>query len=236
VNPLEQVLGRLVTANNRRIHSIDAGRPNPRPLEGLEWHDRLVAAYPAIRGEWDRFESSGGRLPLIEDLIAEHQGNEGPWRAGLLVSKGRPVGLAPQFPATVEALLRVPGLRSALWSHMEPGTELPEHVGPNAGMLRYHLGVRCPGGAALQVGEVVVPYREGQGVLFDDTAPHAAWNRGAERRVTLFCEIARPLPLVAAWMNRAVQAVISLDSRYRGAPRRAEEWQVALNGVAAGRG
>src|SRR5690606_737716 len=85
VNPLEQVLGRLVTANNRRIHSIDAGRPNPRPLEGLEWHDRLVAAYPAIRGEWDRFESSGGRLPMIEDLIAEHQGNEGPWRAGLLV-------------------------------------------------------------------------------------------------------------------------------------------------------
>ena len=229
MNVLEQALGRMVTANNRRIHSIDAGQPNPRPLDGLSWHDRLVTAYPAIRDEWDRFESGGGRLPLIEDLIAEHQGNQGAWRAGLLISKGRPVALAPEFPATVDALLTVPGMRSALWSYMDPGTELPEHTGPNAGMLRYHLGVRCPEGAALQVSVVVVPYRDGQGVLFDDTAPHAAWNRGTERRVTLFCEIERPLPRTAALANRGVQAIISLDSRYREAPRRAAEWQAALD-------
>ena len=229
MNVLEQVLGRMVTANNRRIHAIAEGRPTPRLLEGLDWHDRLVAAYPAIRQEWDRFESVGGRLPLIEDLIAEHQGNDGPWRAGLLVSKGRPVALAPEFPATVGALLGVPRLRSALWSYMDPGTELPEHTGPNAGMLRYHLGVRGPDGAALRVGDLVVPYRDGHGVLFDDTALHAAWNRGTERRVTLFCEIERPLPRAATLANRAVQAVISLDSRYREAPRRAEEWDGALN-------
>ena len=38
-----------------------------------------------------------------------------------------------------------------LWSVLDPGSELPEHVGPNAGVLRYHLGVRCGQDAALAV-------------------------------------------------------------------------------------
>ena len=111
------------------------------------------------------------------------------------------------------------GLRSALWSVFEPGTELPEHTGPNAGMLRYHLGVRCGDDAAVRVGDVVVPYRDGEGVLFDDTVPHAAWNRGAEpigsRCSARSSGRCRP---AAAWANRAVQSLISLDPRYRECP------------------
>src|SRR5690606_32525285 len=126
VTAVERVLGRIVGANNDRIRSVDRQHENPRPLGGVEWHAGMVADYPAIRAEWDRFEDDGGRLPLIEDLIVEHQGNEGPWRAGLLVSKGRPVQpLAAEFPDTIAALGRIPGLRSALWSFMDPGTELP---------------------------------------------------------------------------------------------------------------
>jgi beta-hydroxylase len=218
----EQVLGRLVVSNNERIHRVDPGRPNPRPLQGLAWHESLVAAWPGIRGEWDRYEASGGGLPRIEQLIDEHQGNVGEWRAGLLVSRGRAVGpLAAEFPATVAALRSVPRLRSALFSVLAPSAELPEHVGPNAGMLRYHLGVRCGTGAALRVVDTVVPYRDGEGVLFDDTEPHAAWNHGDEPRVTLFCELERPLPLWPTLLNRGVQWVLSQDPRYRRAPRRA---------------
>jgi ornithine lipid ester-linked acyl 2-hydroxylase len=228
---LERVLGGVVRSNNERIRAADPDRENPRDLRTVKWHVALVEACPGIQREWDRFAAEGGRLPLIEDLIVEHQGNEGPWRAGLLVSKGRPVEpLTSVFPATSAALSGIPGLRSALWSYMDPGTELPEHTGPNAGMLRYHLGVRCGDHAALKVDETVVPYRDGEGVLFDDTVPHAAWNRGSEPRVTLFCEIERPLPPVPALANRVVQRVISMDSRYRLAPRRAGEWHHALNG------
>lgn len=185
----------------------------------------MVVEYPVIRAEWDHFVAGGGRLPRIEELLLESQGNDGDWRAGLLMSRGRPCGpLTPSFPRTVAALGRVPGLRSALWSVLEPGTELPEHTGPNAGMLRYHLGVRCGERAAVRIGDVVVPYRDGEGVLFDDTEPHAAWNRGTTSRVTLFCEIERPLPPWPRWSNRSVQALISLDPRYRKAPERATEW------------
>lgn len=45
-----------------------------------------------MRAEWDDFVEAGGRLPLIDDVIGEHQGNEGPWRGGLLISRGDAAG------------------------------------------------------------------------------------------------------------------------------------------------
>lgn len=225
----EEMLGRLVVDNNARIHAAEAGLGALRPTDDLVWDVELRSSWAVIRAEWQAFVAAGGRLPLIDEVIDEHQGNEGPWRAGLLISKGRPCGISGRFPTTVTALRRIPGMRSALWSVLEAGTELPEHTGPNAGVLRYHLGVDCGAGSALRVDGTVVPYVDGLSVMFDDTAPHAAWNHGDADRVTLFCEIDRSLGPVARWRNRFVQSVISLDPRYRLAPRRAEALDRRLN-------
>jgi beta-hydroxylase len=146
------------------------------------------------------------------------------------MSRGRPVpALAARFPATVARLATIPGLLSALWSVLEPGVELPEHRGPNAGVLRYHFVVVSNDDTALQVAGRTIPYVEGDGVLFDDTAPHAAWNRGSTPRVTLMCELLRPLEGATGWANRSVQRLRSLDPRFRLAARRAGEWDLALN-------
>lgn len=228
---LGALVASVVRANNSRIRSLDADGPNPRDVAGLEWHRHLIEHWPTIRAEWDQFRDSGSELPRIEDLLGEDQGNEGEWRAGLLIANGRPCEpLAGRFPLTIAALRRVPGLRSALWSVLGPGAELATHRGPNAGVLRYHLGVDCGSDAALELGATVVRYGDRVGLLFDDTAPHAAWNRGPSERVTLFCEILRPLPPVADLCNRAVQWLLARDARYRLAPRRAAGWDAALNG------
>jgi beta-hydroxylase len=230
VHPAQQALGVLVARNNERIRATDAGEPNPRRLETVEWHRTLVRDWPIIRMEWDSFVAGGGRLPLLDDVIGEPQGSTKPWRAGLLLAAGRPAGpFAERFPRTLVAMESVPGIRSALWSVLTPGAEIPEHSGPNAGILRYHLGIDCPEGAALRVGKRVVPYRNQEGVLFDDTAPHAAWNHGDRNRVTLFLELLRPLPRWATLRNRLVQSLVMLDQRYRGAPSRATEWDKGLN-------
>lgn len=227
----ERVAAQLVTANNERVRGADGTTANPRPLAGVSWNDALEGSHRGIQAEWRRFSEGGGQLPHIEDVIAEHQGNEGAWRVGLLVSRGRPrQPLASLFPHTVQALTAVPGLRSALWSVMEPGTNLPTHRGPNAGVLRYHLGVDCGTGATLRVAGDEIPYVDGAGILFDDTVEHSAANLGSRTRVTLFCELLRPLPWRASIPNQMVQAVVSCDRRYRNAPRRAAEWHVALNG------
>lgn len=227
----DRFLARVVEANGRRMAAgaSDVGAPNPRPLAGVAWNADLARAHPAIREEWDAFVAEGGGLPPIGRLIDEDQGEDGMWRAGLLVSRGRPAGPLPaRFPRTVEALGGVPGLWSALLSVMEPGTALPEHTGFNAGMLRYHLGIRCVGDTGLAVAGRATPYRDGVGILFDDTVAHEAWNRGPATRVTLFCELIRPAPGAVGRANRAVQRLVALDPRYRRAPRRAAEWEAAL--------
>lgn len=223
-------MGSAVRWNNAMAHAADVGVPNPRPLDDVDWHRRLVAGFDDVRAEWDAFAASGGRLPLLDDLIQEEQGSTEPWRAGLLVAGGTPVRrLADRFPRTTALALSVPGIRSALWSVLTPGAELPEHVGSNAGVLRYHLGVVCPHGAGLRVGDRVVPYREREGVLFDDTVPHSAWNRSDRDRVTLFLELRRPLRGSRDLRNRWTQTLIGQDRRYRGAAARAAEWDLALN-------
>jgi hypothetical protein len=233
VGGLEALLARAVTANNARLRqrARDRSDLNPRPAEGAPWRGRLEAAHVAIRAEWDADRARGHELPRIEQVLGEDQGNEGSWQAGLLVAAGKPVApLADRFPHTMAALAEVPGLTDALWSVLGPGTELPEHQGPNAGVLRLHLGIRCSGDTALSVAGVVVPYRDGETVVFDDTLPHAAWNRGEVERVTLFCQIRRPAGPVTDIANRAVQHLIGLDPRYRQAPERAAGFDHALNG------
>ncbi len=230
MNPVQHLLGTVVRANNVVVHALDPEGANPRPLVGVAWHEHLVDRWPVIRAEWDAFRADGGRLPRIEDLLGEHQGNTEVWAAGLLIAAGRPVGPHPaRFPGTVDALAGVPGLRSALWSVLAPGAVLPEHCGPNAGVLRYHLGVVCPEGASLTVAGTEVPYLEGGGILFDDTVEHAAVNPAPGERVTLFCEIERPIGAPWRPVNATVQRLLGLDRRYRSAPRRAAAWDRAMN-------
>ncbi|MFZ4667764.1 MAG: aspartyl/asparaginyl beta-hydroxylase domain-containing protein [Microthrixaceae bacterium] len=220
----------LLGLNNALVARGSGDEANPRPVDDLLWNQRLVERAPELRAEWFRFRTAGGRLPRIEDVLGEHQGNTEVWGAGLLWSRGRPAGpLLDRFPLTVDALRQVPGLRSALWSVLAPGTELPEHTGPDAGVLRYHLGIDCPPHCALRVGDVEVPYRDGVGILFDDTAPHAAWNRSSVERVTLFCEIERPVGWPASAVNRLTHALLALDPRYGVAPDRATAWDRSLN-------
>jgi beta-hydroxylase len=220
----------LLGLNNALVARGSGDEANPRPVDDLLWNQRLVERAPELRAEWFRFRTAGGRLPRIEDVLGEHQGNTEVWGAGLLWSRGRPAGpLLDRFPLTVDALRQVPGLRSALWSVLAPGTELPEHTGPDAGVLRYHLGIDCPPHCALRVGDVEVPYRDGVGILFDDTAPHAAWNRSSVERVTLFCEIERPAGWPASAVNRLTHSLLERDPRYGAAPERATAWDRSLN-------
>lgn len=233
----ERAVGALVRSNNSHIRWVDPISANPRDVTDCPLHVVLSANYTTIRTEWLEFADAGGRLPHIEDLLGESQGNEGAWRAGVLTTNGACTRLGTSmFPGTCAALSGVPGVKAALWSVLDAGTSLVEHRGPNAGVLRYHLGVDCPPGSELQVGDTRVPYRDGAGILFDDTERHAAWNRSAAPRVTLFCEIERPLPAGATIRNRLVQAIIGTDPRRRRINRLADDWNDAMNrGLVASR-
>lgn len=219
----------VVNAAGDKFRAIDHDEPNPRVTENLDWDRYLRSRWIDISAEWHTFRDSGGRLPNMEWLVGQWLGNSGTWQGGVLLSSGRQAALLSRhFPVTMEALARIPGLRSALWSVLSPGASIPEHQGPNPGVLRLHLGVDCPADAALELESRVLPYRNGETVLFDDTAPHAAWNQSDRERVTLFCELLRPLPQPWHQLNRFSQDLLSLTPRLRE-KQRPDAWHIALN-------
>lgn len=225
----------VVGWNNRSVRAHDP-RPNPVPLDGVAWAERLAADHAAIRREWDAFVDGGGRLPQLEDVFGGPQGNVSSWWRGLpLMLRGRGVGPARHhFGTTVAALARVPGLHSAMWSVMGPGGKLPPHAGPNAGALRLLVGVAGSDGAVVTVGDTAVAMRDGDALLFDDTDVHASTNDTDSPRVLILCDVIRPLPAPARWVNRVVQeAHHELIPRFRGAPGAGAEWFDALNPATA---
>lgn len=81
-------------------------------------------------------------------------------------------------------------VRNAGYSRMAPGTVIVPHVGYTNEVLRLHLGLDCPvGDCAIQVGDEIRAWRDGEVLLFDDTVEHSAWNRTDRERVVLLVDL-----------------------------------------------
>jgi beta-hydroxylase len=127
--------------------------------------------------------------------------------------------LAPQ---TAALLRRLPGVYTAFFSVLEPHQHLVPHWGYYKGFLRYHLGVIVPDDNARQdcymrvnadpevnrlrqrerIAEGAVHYwKNGEGVVFDDTYLHDARNGSDRPRVVLFLDIRKWMPWYLQWLN-----------------------------------
>jgi beta-hydroxylase len=96
--------------------------------------------------------------------------------------------LCPETTRVVEA---IPGLMTAAFSRLEPGTHIKPHVGYTKEVLRCHLGLMVPPDCALRVGDEVRAWQEGACMVFDDTTEHEAWNRSDQVRIVLLIDFAR---------------------------------------------
>jgi aspartyl/asparaginyl beta-hydroxylase (cupin superfamily) len=96
-------------------------------------------------------------------------------------------------PRTAALLLtHVPGLTTAGFSRLAPGTHIKPHVGWVETVYRLHMGLVVPPDCALRVGAETRRWREGECLIFDDTVEHEAWNRSCEPRVVLLLDFLRP--------------------------------------------
>ncbi len=108
-------------------------------------------------------------------------------------------------PKTVELLQRVPAIKAALFAELPKGAKLNPHRDPYAGSLRYHLGLATPNDDRCRIWVDDEPYswRDGEGVIFDETYIHWVRNDTDQDRLILLCDIERPLRLrVAEKLNR----------------------------------
>jgi len=96
-------------------------------------------------------------------------------------------------PETVKVLETVPGMVTAGFSNMAPGTHIKPHRGYTNAVLRCHLGLIVPPDCALRVGAETRNWSDGKCLVFDDTCEHEAWNRSDQPRVILLLDFRKNL-------------------------------------------
>lgn len=107
-------------------------------------------------------------------------------------------------PKTVALLNQIPSVKAAMFAELPPGGQLNPHRDPFAGSLRYHLGLATPNDdrCYIDVDGIRHSWRDGQGVIFDETYVHDAYNKSEQNRIILFCDVERPLKWRwAEWFN-----------------------------------
>lgn len=213
---------------NRRPVFYDIDRVCPA-LRNLE------RAYPRIRAEADALLARRVDMPSYDQVnppstkIAAT--THGRWNVFLLELLGQgPEQNRALCPATCAALARMPGRLQAFFSVMEPGKQVPLHVGPYVGYLRYHLGVHVPAEnpPRLRVAGKEYVWKDGEGVMFDDSWPHEVINPSDEPRVVLIVDVPQPFPLLPRLVNPAVLWGAAAPLYGRKVVRRAQNYHGSL--------
>lgn len=101
-------------------------------------------------------------------------------------------------PITTSLVESCPEVQLAMFSILDPGSEITPHYGPYKGCLRYHLALEVPKdpGCFIKVGKDgasnTYEWKNGRDVLFDDTYLHYVKNDTPSRRIILFLDVLRP--------------------------------------------
>lgn len=96
-------------------------------------------------------------------------------------------------PETCKLINKLPEIKLAMFSILEPGSVIIPHTGPFKGCVRYHLGLDCPKDAYIIVDNIKYTWENGNDVLFDDTFMHEVYNKSDKPRIILFCDIERQM-------------------------------------------
>lgn len=180
----------------------------PHYIQGI---DRLRRNWRRIRDEAMQLHASGAFEAASAPGSAGHHDlgfrtfYKRGWRKFYLKWYADPHRSAERLcPTTVRLLEGIPGIRAAMFSVLPPGAELSMHSDPLACSLRYHLGLDTPGTANCHIcvdGELI-PWRNGEHFVFDETYPHSARNDSNALRVILMCDVERPMNILGRGFNR----------------------------------
>lgn len=189
---------------------FDPKEPAFFSVEKFDWAKNIEGQFPKIQAELQQVLQHYTSVPELKTLSEEQQrivsGNQ--WKSFFFFAYGRSIDKnCAQCPKTTKALQQIPGMLTAFYSILEPGTSLLPHRGLYKGVLRYHLALQVPKEydlCALKIGHQTVHWQEGQSLIFDDTFEHEAWNKSEEIRVVLFVDFERPLSFFGALMNKSM--------------------------------
>ncbi|RMF57663.1 MAG: aspartyl/asparaginyl beta-hydroxylase domain-containing protein [Calditrichaeota bacterium] len=209
------------------------------PSSQFEWSKLLEENWPVIRREAETILQYRSQLPSFHE-ISPHQKriSDEKWKTFFLYGYGYKSEKNCQLcPNTTRLLEKIPGMKTAFFSILEPHKHIPDHRGPYKGLIRYHLGVIVPEPKELcriRVGQEYANWEEGKSLVFDDTYNHEVWNDTDGERVVLFLDVIRPMPFPISWLNALVIKLVGLTSYIQDAKKNQEKWEKKLNHKEAG--
>jgi len=188
----------------------------------------LEAGYADIRRECEHLLHFREQLTDISALGGDYTArgiHTIRWKAFMLKSGSFVEENCAHAPQTAALLRQLPSVHNAFFSILEPHQYVSPHWGYYKGFVRYHLGVVIPkdnaeGNCWLRVNpddadnalrdKALIErgpkyyWRNGRGVMFDDTNLHDASNESDSVRVVLWLDVARKLPYTLELYNRAL--------------------------------
>ncbi|MDR3430072.1 MULTISPECIES: aspartyl/asparaginyl beta-hydroxylase domain-containing protein [Silvimonas] len=191
-----------------------------------------VSAFPDLKilqSHWLEIREEGQRLLDAQHIrAAQHNDDAGfnsffkyGWKRFYLKWYGEAHPSAEVLCPRTTALLRtLPSVKAAMFAWLPDGGKLNPHRDPYAGSLRYHLGLITPNDdrCYIEVDGQRYSWRDGEGVVFDETFIHRAENHSGQGRLILFCDIERPMRYSWAstlnnWVGQNIVAAASSPNR-----------------------
>ena len=165
------------------------------------WIETIEANWRAIAAEAAEVCRDPELIPPLAEISPDHRriAPAGKWRSFFLSGYGYTVDEnVRRCPRTAALVKRVPGLNSALFSVLAPGTHIPLHTGVTKAFLTCHLGLVVPDRAEdcrMWVAGEPVTWTPGRAFVFDDCYPHEVRNDTDQTRVVLLIQFRRPMRL-----------------------------------------
>lgn len=186
-------------------------------LEDFLWVEKVEADWRKVRAELDALLPYAADMPNFQDISKEQKAlsQDDGWKTFFFYAYGiKAASNCRRCPETTRVLKNIPGMKTAFFSILAPGKELPPHRGPYKGVLRLHLALLVPeppDKCGIRVGSQTRHWQEGQVMIFDDTFEHEAWNRTEGVRVVLFVDLMRPMRFPANALNAVAAWLIALS-------------------------
>ncbi len=223
-------------AERLNLKCAKLGNPCVYDNAAFPWATGIEREWRAVREELDRVLVRKADLPNVQDITIDASAisRDAGWKIFPLIAYGirsQPnIDLCPQTWRIVQG---IPGLKTAMFSILEPGKRILPHRGPYNGVLRLHLGLLIPeprGRLGLRVGHEQRDWQEGRVLIFDDAYEHEAWNETGGVRVVLFVDFAKPLRFPANVLNRLLLGLALFTPFLREGGDNLRRWERRFHG------
>jgi len=199
----------------------------------FSWSAEISRHWEAIREEALTVCRHKDAIPPLREVSPDHRRimKDDTWRSFFLIGYGirfeENIARAPQ---TSELVSQIPGLNSAFFSILAPGSHIAPHRGVTKAFITGHLGLEVPKDKDklwMRVDDQRVHWENGKWTVFDDTYEHEVRNDTDETRIILLCQIERPLGQPGQFFANALMGYVRRSQFVQEAKENLGDWETA---------